>query len=48
MQITREDIARAVGGADDVTIAQIIGTGATGVIYFSSDVENAIYRVTRK
>jgi hypothetical protein len=29
MQITREDIARAVGGADDVTIAQIIGTGAT-------------------
>ena len=29
MQITREDVARAVGGADDVTIAQIIGTGAT-------------------
>ena len=29
MQITREDIARAVGGADDVTTAQIIGTGAT-------------------
>jgi hypothetical protein len=29
MQITREDVARVVGGADDVTIAQIIGTGAT-------------------
>ena len=29
MQITREDVVRAVGGADDVTIAQIIGTGAT-------------------
>ena len=29
MQLTREDVARAVGGADDVTIAQIIGTGAT-------------------
>jgi hypothetical protein len=29
MQITREDVAKAVGGADDVTIAQIIGTGAT-------------------
>ena len=29
MQITREDVPRAVGGADDVTIAQIIGTGAT-------------------
>jgi hypothetical protein len=29
MQITREDVARAVNGADDVTIAQIIGTGAT-------------------
>ena len=29
MQITREDVTRAVGGADDVTIAQIIGTGAT-------------------
>ena len=29
MQITREDVARAVSGADDVTIAQIIGTGAT-------------------
>jgi hypothetical protein len=29
MQITREDVARTVGGADDVTTAQIIGTGAT-------------------
>jgi hypothetical protein len=29
MQMTREDVTRAVGGADDVTIAQIIGTGAT-------------------
>jgi len=29
MQITREDVAKVVGGADDVTIAQIIGTGAT-------------------
>ncbi|KRR24183.1 hypothetical protein CQ14_15360 [Bradyrhizobium lablabi] len=29
MQLTREDVARVVGGADDVTIAQIIGTGAT-------------------
>jgi sugar lactone lactonase YvrE len=25
-----------------------VGIGATGVIYFSSDVENAIYRVTKK
>ena len=29
MQITREDVARAVSGADDVTIAQIIGINAT-------------------
>jgi hypothetical protein len=29
MQLTREDVAKAVGAADDVTIAQIIGTGAT-------------------
>ena len=29
MPITREDVARTVAGADDVTIAQIIGTGAT-------------------
>jgi hypothetical protein len=29
MPITREDVTRAVAGADDVTIAQIIGTGAT-------------------
>jgi len=25
-----------------------VGVGATGVIYFSSDVENAIYKVVRK
>jgi sugar lactone lactonase YvrE len=25
-----------------------VGVGATGVIYFSSDVENAIYKITRK
>lgn len=29
MRMTREDVAKVVGGADDVTIAQIIGTGAT-------------------
>ncbi len=28
-RITREDAIKAVGGADDVAIAQIIGTGAT-------------------
>lgn len=28
-RLTREDVTRAVGRADDVTIAQIIGTGAT-------------------
>ncbi|NOJ48740.1 hypothetical protein [Bradyrhizobium archetypum] len=28
-RITREDVTRAVSGADEVTIAQIIGTGAT-------------------
>ena len=27
--LTRDDVTRAVGRADDVTIAQIIGTGAT-------------------
>jgi hypothetical protein len=27
--ITRDDVTRAVGGADDVTIAQIIGTQAS-------------------
>jgi len=25
-----------------------VGVGATGLIYFSSDIENAIYKVTRK
>jgi len=28
-RITREDVAKAIGGADDVTVAQIIATGAT-------------------
>jgi hypothetical protein len=28
-RITRDDAIKAVGGADDVAIAQIIGTGAT-------------------
>jgi hypothetical protein len=28
-RLTRDDIARAVGRVDDVTIAAIIGTGAT-------------------
>jgi hypothetical protein len=28
-RVTRDDVARAVGRADDVTIAEIIGTGAT-------------------
>src|SRR4030088_3054023 len=28
-QLTRDDVIRAVGRADDVTIAEVIGTGAT-------------------
>jgi hypothetical protein len=28
-RLRREDVTKAVSGADDVTIAQIIGTGAT-------------------
>ncbi|HXL13078.1 MAG TPA: hypothetical protein VN941_03855 [Bradyrhizobium sp.] len=28
-RVTRDDIARAVGPVDDVSIAEIIGTGAT-------------------
>jgi hypothetical protein len=28
-RVTRDDITKAVGPADDVTIAEIIGTGAT-------------------
>jgi hypothetical protein len=28
-RLTREDVIKAVGGVDDVTIAEIIGTGAT-------------------
>ena len=27
--LTRDDVTRAISGADDVTIARIIGTGAT-------------------
>ena len=27
--LTRDDVSKAVAGVDDVTIAQIIGTGAT-------------------
>lgn len=29
-RITRDDVIKAVGAVDDTTIAQIIGTGATG------------------
>jgi hypothetical protein len=28
-RVTRDDVTRAVGAIDDVTIAEIIGTGAT-------------------
>ncbi|NOJ42617.1 hypothetical protein [Bradyrhizobium australiense] len=28
-RVTRNDVIQAISGADDVTIAQIIGTGAT-------------------
>ena len=28
-RLTRDDITKAVGGVDDVTVAEIIGTGAT-------------------
>jgi len=28
-RVTRDDVSKAVAGADDVTIAEIIGTGAT-------------------
>lgn len=28
-RISREDVIKAISGADDVTIAEIIGTGAT-------------------
>ena len=28
-RITRDDVTRAINGADEVTIAQMIGTGAT-------------------
>lgn len=29
LRITRDDVIKAIGSADDVTIAQIIATGAT-------------------
>jgi len=29
-------------------IPVVVGVGETGTIYFSSDVENAIYKVTKK
>ena len=29
LRITRDDVIKAIGAVDDVTIAQIIGTGAT-------------------
>ena len=29
LRITRDDVIKAIGAADDVTIAQIIATGAT-------------------
>ena len=28
-RLTREDVIKAIGGVDDVTIAEMIGTGAT-------------------
>jgi len=40
-------LAAAPGGLPS-NIPTGVGVGATGVIYFSSDVENAIYRVVRK
>jgi hypothetical protein len=30
LRITRDEIIKAIGSADDVTIAQMIATGATG------------------
>jgi hypothetical protein len=29
MRVTREDVTKAIGRVDDMTIAEIIGTGAT-------------------
>jgi len=40
-------LAAAPGGLPS-NIPTGVGVGATGVIYFSSDVENAIYKVTKK
>lgn len=28
-RVTRDDVVKAISGADDITVAQIIGTGAT-------------------
>ena len=38
----------AAPGGLPTNIPTGVGVGATGVIYFSSDVENAIYKITRK
>jgi sugar lactone lactonase YvrE len=38
----------AAPGGLPTNIPTGVGVGATGTIYFSSDIENAIYRVTRK
>ena len=38
----------AASGGLPSNIPTGVGVGATGVIYFSSDIENAIYKVTRK
>ena len=55
MKGTVTDIARnlpiglpAAPGGLPSNIPTGVGVGATGVIYFSSDVENAIYKVVRK
>ena len=40
-------LAGAPGGLP-TNIPTGVGVGATGVIYFSSDLENAIYKVTKK
>jgi streptogramin lyase len=40
-------LAGAPGGLP-TNIPTGVGVGATGVIYFSSDIENAIYKITRK
>ena len=40
-------LAGAPGGLP-TNIPTGVGVGATGTIYFSSDIENAIYKVTKK